>query len=111
MLGHRALTLQDYTHHSEAKMVDHCHPGDHLSHRRIWHYLPRAAGVYFADACPGGAAEGSGVLCQGRRNRRPERAAGLDEGTDSEPVAAAADHRALQPVCEWQSCRWTIALI
>ena len=100
MLGHRALTVQDYT----------------TILKRRWWIIAIPAIIFpiiafaitflvqpvvcFANAGSGGAAEGSGVLRQSCRNGRPEWAAGYDEGADPEPVPAAADHRTLQFVCE-----------
>ena len=93
MLGHRELTMEDYAD---------------ILKRRFWLILTStivflAVGIgvalchpskiSVADADAYRAAEGSGRLCEAGGRGGSERAPGVDEGADPEPLAHRADHQ------------------
>ena len=102
MLGHRSLTVQDYITILKRRWWIIAIPGNPFPDYRVWHHLPCAAAVCFADAGSGGTAEGPRVVRQACRDGRSQWTSGFHEGTDFEPVTASADHRTLQSVCEWK---------
>ena len=102
MLGHRALTLQDYTTILKRRWWIIAIPaiifpivGFGITYLVQPQYVSQTLVLVEQQKVPG-------VVCEGRCNGRPERAVGHHEGADFEPVAAAADHRAVQPVCKWK---------